>query len=735
MILSRRRIGYTGLIFVCLFGLAVALRLYLFKITEVNMFRYQVALNPECFPVFWCAAAGLPALLFLSPFYSESVQKKAVLSLLPFLAGFVLPENYFFYPCFLVMLGWGVLRMLKVSGVEILRKYRVLNNDDGLLIFPWILAVVYALLVWWGYHMQCQAAKCLYICYSDWGTYTESYLRLIRGSSTWKDWLSTGAHWNPLVNVFMAGFVKLFPFQEALFLFNSMLIYSAVPLMWLFGTKTGMKPFHSFCFAMAAAFCPVYGNLSLCLFYGFHPIYFSIPLLLLFFLFREKRNRWGMVICLIATLMIKETMMIFWFGYGVWLLFRKKWIWGAVLSLGGLAGFWLLSSRVLPYLVNADDYPLTFLYSSLGSTPLEVMQTPFTRPAAFWNICLQWQNFAFLITLLVPFFFCIWLDPVMLIAVMPLLAGVCLRGSPEIKSIVLHYGTETATVLLAMAAVNFNRLREHGGNGMCRFLFFGLNRRKCSRSILLNAFAVTLFMTSGIAHYCFAQSGWGKYSFSFVANLPDMTSVINRIKEKIPSGARVLATERLRNHFMYDHPTVNFMSPRKVGDFIVFSLDDRLMDSPDQLELLRRQIAADPKIIPVVSASAGNRHFAAFKVTDGSEKSPLPPLQTISADEFARIGFPLQVEDRDFSVRYLYRNNKHVFLVRVEKVTDHDVDLLVEMESAEGAKSAFSEPFGQGIYPAYSCPAGTVFMVEKDGPQAVKIQVVCLERNASRFKR
>ena len=67
MKLTRSRAGYTGLIFICLTGLAVALRLYLFKITEVNMFRYQVTLNPECFSVFWCAAAGLPALLFLSP--------------------------------------------------------------------------------------------------------------------------------------------------------------------------------------------------------------------------------------------------------------------------------------------------------------------------------------------------------------------------------------------------------------------------------------------------------------------------------------------------------------------------------------------------------------------------------------------------------------------------------------------------------------------------------------------
>jgi len=735
MNLSRRRIGYTGLIFVCLFGLAVALRLYLFKITAVNMLWYQVALNPTCFPVLWCAAAGLPALLFLSPVYSESVLKKAALSMLPFAVGFVLPENYFFYPCFLLMLGWGVLRMLRISGAGMLRKYRVLNSDGAPPVFPCVLLAAYVLLVWWGFHMQCQAAKTMYICYSDWGTYVESYLRLIRGNASWKDWLSTGAHWNPLVNVIMALFVKLFPFQEALFLFNSMLIYSAVPLMWIFCLKTGMKPFHAFCFAMAAAFCPVYGNLSLCLFYGFHPIYFTIPLLILFFLFREKKNRFGMVICLIATLMVKETMMIFWFGYGVWLLFRKKWIFGLILTCGGLVGFWLLSSKVLPYLVNSEEYPLTFLYSSLGNSPLEVAQSPFTKSSVFWKICFQWQNFAFGITLLVPCFFCIWLDPVMLIALMPLFGGICLRGSPEIKSIVLQYGTEIATTLLVMAAVNFNRLRELGANGMCRFLFIGLNRRKSPRPILLNAFAVTLFMTSGIAHYCFAQSNWGKYSFFTVANMPDAMPAIKQIKEKLPRGARVLASERLRNHFMYEHPTCNFSTARKTGDYIVFALNDRLMDSPDLLETVRRQIAADPKIIPVVSASAGTRHLAAFKVSDGIEKSTVPPLQTVTSDEFARIGIPIPVEDPCFSVRYLYRNDRHIFLVRIEKVPEYDVDLVAEVESAEGEKTVFSCPFGRGLYPAYSCSAGTVCIMERAGSPAVKVQFVCSERQGSRFKR
>ena len=93
---------------------------------------------------------------------------------------------------------------------------------------------------------------------------------------------------------------------------------------------------------MAAALSPVFGNLNLCIFYGFHPIYFAIPALLLFFIFRAGNNRPGMILCMFATMMMKETMMIFWTGYGLWLLTRrggKTRIAGGVLTVFSLFGF------------------------------------------------------------------------------------------------------------------------------------------------------------------------------------------------------------------------------------------------------------------------------------------------------------------------------------------------------------------------------------------------------------
>ena len=104
-----------------------------------------------------------------------------------------------------------------------------------------LLAVLYLLMTGWGWYLQDKASRSLYLCYSDWGTYVESYLNLASGTASWREWLSTGAHWNPLVNVIMALFVKIFRTPGPLYLFNSMLIYSAVPLVWILSHFLGIQ--------------------------------------------------------------------------------------------------------------------------------------------------------------------------------------------------------------------------------------------------------------------------------------------------------------------------------------------------------------------------------------------------------------------------------------------------------------------------------------------------------------
>ena len=477
----------------------------------------------------------------------------------------------------------------------------------------------------------------------------------------------------------------------------------------------------------------MYGNLSLCVFYGYHPVYFAIPLILLFFIFRSSGNRTGMILCLIGTLLVKETMMIFWFGYGLWLLCHRRWFPGAVLSAGCLAGFVLLSSWVLPKLVNSGVYPLTFLYSNLGSSPVEVMKSPFEKAEMFLEVCMQWQNYAFALTLLVPFFLLVWLFPDLMIAVLPLLAGFCLRGSTQVKNIALWYGTEISTLLLTLAVMNLNRLRKGENPFWSRLLLSGLPRR-CGTVLRLTAFSAAAVLVAVLSHYSFAHTTWGKYSFRYIAEMPDWSPVIRTIRSKLPPGARVLASEKLRSQFMYGHPTADFSYSARPGDFLILALHNWFLDSAEKLENTRRRIAADPKIIPVDSYHLENEYLVVFKVTDGTEKSSVPKLQTIPAKEFAGIGVPLETGNPDFGVRYLYRDNRHVFLIRLNQVPTYDADIELELTGRWGRMETL-DSFGWGLYPAYSCPEGAIFILEKAAPPAEQVKVRFKEREGSRFKR
>lgn len=730
----KRQYGAVFITFFALSGLASALRILFFTLTEVNLLTDAVRVAPDRFSVLWCFLAGLPAFLLLRSGSAPSIAGKTASALAPFLLGFVLPKgNFLFFPLFLVMLGWGSVRLIRVYGGEVCRKYLHPDSDRMGLIYPWLLLVVYILMVGWGYCLQIHSSRCLFLAYPDWGIYVENGVHLISGNAGWKELLSAGSHWNPLANAIIALLVWMFPFEEAFFLFNSMLIYSVVPLTWIFGRKIGLSPFHSFMIALAAAFCPVYGNLSLCVYYGFRPVYFAIPLLMLFFLFQRTGNRIGMAVCFVCTLMLKETMMIFWFGYGLWLLFKRKWLPGAVLSCVSLAGFYVLSSIVLPNLVNSQDYPLTFLYSSLGNTPKEVILSPLRKPEVFLGICLQYQNFLFIALLLIMFFFCVWLFPDMMIIVLPLLGGICLRGSPEVKNLACWYGVETTTAFLALALINLDRIRQGEKSFWCRMIWVGLPYR-CPRSLMLTALTAATLLVSIAAHYCFALSLWGKYSFRGIWQLPEWTETIAVIRSKLPAGARVLASGRLRNHFMFEHSTADISCPRRTGDCLVLSLHDRVLDGAEKLENIRREIAADPNVIPLDSFSQANKQIVVFKVSDGKEKSPIPKLQVIPSGVFDRIGSPVPSTNPDFQIRYLYRNDRHVFLIRLEKVPAYDIDFCYMLLYPDRNEKCVV-PFGWGLYPAYSCPAGTVFIVEKPGPPAARIQVFCAERKGSRFKR
>lgn len=118
---------------------------------------------------------------------------------------------------------------------------------------------------------------------------------------------SAAAHWNGAVNLLMSAAIRLVPAPETIFLLNSVMIFSAVPLVYLLGRRLKLPVATALVFALFFLFSPVVSNQPLSLFYGFHPVNLLPALFLLFFLFRERRQYAAAGAVMLLTLFVQET--------------------------------------------------------------------------------------------------------------------------------------------------------------------------------------------------------------------------------------------------------------------------------------------------------------------------------------------------------------------------------------------------------------------------------------------
>jgi|GEM_PF-883223 len=715
----------------CFFSLSVGLRDIFSVILTTDMLFYYLEMNSSPVSWGWCLAGLLPlSLLFLYKDTEKNLIRwsRAALPLLLLLpVSLFLNGNFFSLPLSLLILGWTAFRFgclyggafRKISG----RYHKIPGMET---VAPWLALLLYLGAVSWGFYMQYHAYRSFFLCYPDWGIYADAYMKLAYSGGSPGNWFSSGLHWNPGVNLLMAFLMKACPLPEIIFFLNSALIYSAAPLAYLLCRKRSLSYGYALFFAVAAILNPLYSNQSLSLFYSFHPINFIVPLLLCFFLFRETGNKTGMGIVFVLSLLIQETVFIFWIGYGIYLLFRKRWMAGTTLILFSLSFFVLIVNIILPRIVGTSDYPLTSLFfEGLGSSPAEVALSPILRPKVFWTVCFQWQNFAFLLTLLTPFFFCIWLFPSLMIAVVPLLAGVCLIPSADVKSVVLQYGIDSMTLFLALAVINLRRILDGDRSVLPTFLNLGM-RKKFPRRVIAGAAVSATVLTVLGSYYCFAMTAYfGKYNFRRVANLTDGTALIREIKSKLPDQCRILATMRLRGHFLFEYPTESFTAPRRTGDVLVLDLTDNCFDSPEELEQVRREIAADKRIVPLLTIPWNFKQFVVFRV--GETPQPDISLPKMSLAEFEKKGQLLPTENPYFTVRSFYEGNNNFFSLQVKETPPYDVDIEIEAKGDFGTVSS-TYVFGFGIFPAYESPPGTVFTLTLSSPSPKEVSIRFIKR-------
>ena len=587
----------------------------------------------------------------------------------------ILPESFWEKRCRFPKLSWRIADRIAFAG--------------------WIVAAV------WSFLVQRHGFRSLYLLWQDWCQYGEHYLRIATGVAAPRDFFVAAGHWNPFTNCLMGAALWLWPAPETIFAVNAAALAAAGPLLYLLAKRKGFLPAPALLFGLCAWATPVFYNQS-ALFYGFHPVNLLVPLLLGFFLCRERRPVAAAVLAA-CSILVQETAAAFWCGYGLWLFLfpgegggRRRWS-GAAVAAASVAYFLLISMAVMPKLLGVAGYSQNFHYEALGASPAAILLSPFLRPRAFWGVVSQWQNFAFLLGVLIPAGALALFPPRFAVAALPIAAAVLMQGSVEVKNLFQQYGLEITLILWIAAALNGAELLR-------------ADRRRRFRGALTAVAAATalMFHLYGVGCLIAPRS---------LLRRPDAEKVIGFLREKLPppeSGGRVLAPQRFRAHFAFERPVGSVNAPRDPGDAVLLDLDD--IDCYD-LAALRRELAADPRVVPVTHLNWYGRRLALYRVAGGAVPERLrgvPFLKMLPLQEpLPGLPFPAR-KPRGVELN-LTPDRRLLFLRLREKPTANDLAVKVLTVFDDEHCETRNFLFANGILPAGCAEQGTVFVLEPGG--------------------
>ncbi len=457
----------------------------------------------------------------------------------------------------------------------------------------------------WGIFMQIESFNRLWFTFTDWTEYYTGYLRLTESWNKPILFCYNAGHFNPFPNLLITPVIALFPFPQTLFVLNSLFIYSTIPLWYLLARSLGMRRCPAVLSALLLMCHFTIPNLNLSLFYGFHPIILFPALLLAFYYFYRKGNRTGYVLFFLLILFLQETTAVFWFGWGLYLILKRKYLQGAALAAFSCAWFAFAVKVVSPVvkkmLYNTPDswnsnYVQTFHYAELGNSISGILLAPLTKPLLFFEKLFNPMNFYFCAVVLLAFFPLALAAPRLLIVSLPLLAGIFLMGGADALNISMWYQTEIFAILILSCAAGYAQFRRNG----CRCLeplAYGLPPRSRRRKAFASLCAVMIGML--LCGLFFGRLPVGKYSFRRIQERPDCSALIERIQSIIPPSVRVLTTPQMQMHFL--RRSSNLLKAKEPfrSTYILTYLDDLHVDFEKNRALYER-MKKNPAYEPVL---------------------------------------------------------------------------------------------------------------------------------------
>lgn len=594
----------------------------------------------------------------------------------------------------MVILGWSAWRGGRLCKGYI-RRIPEFSEKFSLL----TVGIVSILLLWWLWYMQCSAFDGLYLIFGDWGQYTEAYMRLAHGGFSIKELLCSAGHFNPLINCIMSAAMFIYPSERTIFFINAIVIVSAVPLSYLLAKSNGLKSNSALLCALLAGVYPVFTRQTTALFYGFHPIVFFIPAVLGFFIARSKGSHLYMWIFFALSLLIQETVAVFWGGWGLYnIVVMRRYRTGIFMIAALMVWFAFLILLVQPWAAGSAAYGQSFHYASLGNSPVEIALSPFTKPDVFWGNLLSLRNALFAAILITPVLCGVVTFPGMLTVGIPIAGGFFMQSSEEIKTPLLQYGVELGTLLWCMTIINLGRLKKgekpwfKGRRGA----YYG---------------AITAVSVCVAAGYIFFGFGFkfGIYPGEKCIHKPDALQVIAYLKKTLPENPeRVLLPERLLAHFMFDYKIAKVSENYKNGDWLIIDMHDPVFESAEKVESLRRKLYCDPACRPVTQANFDGKQLVLIHIAEPGTKHFITPVR-MSEAQFKKVaGFNVNSGISTVEAKY----DGRMLHFRLKETPDVDYELNIETYFPDGTRKKFVYPWYYGLFPAWAQKPGTMWSLQ-----------------------
>ncbi len=559
-----------------------------------------------------------------------------------------------------------------------------------------------------GFYMQYIGLDVLYMLFYDWGVYLGVADNALKGNGFIVSKGETsflGSHFSPASIFMLMPYIWLFYSKYAIFLLNSLLLYSCAPMLYCFARSKKIPEIQALLLAGCIIFSPSLANMNLSLFYGFHDIYFFMPLLILFFIFYEKEKYFAAFAIFGLTLLIKETIPIFWVSMGVaFVLYgrRKTGLWMILVSVI----YWLAVVKlVIPWISGRNVYDYAGRFDYLGSSLWEIALSPLLKPAIFCGHLFRPQCILFGILLLLPLFLLCLSYPVLLTGGIISFVFICLQSSDQFQNICMQYQAEILALIFINCVFALDRLNNPGERNLPLIKFLVTSNVANCRSALVNAAMAGTIATSLLTFYFFGQNVIGKNSFMTILEKKSWGDEIARIKTLVPEKVPLNATMNLAGHFILRNEIYPQFTP--LQNYVLMDLNTIFENKKDMDQLRQKMLTEDYKVI--FSKAAQGKHLVLFSKT---AKQGLPDnIFTLTNEtEWDLCGNSVAIANQDFRLKINLQAKILKLYLRPVTRLKYDADITLTLGNNEEF-IFFNTTFGEGVTPAFCARPDQVFVM------------------------